>query len=646
MSQVFVQHLDWPNGSSTLATGGYTAGSGVINLATGTGTIFGSPSPSSPIRVTLMSATTFSQATHYTYTGRSGDQLTGVTVLDGTDQNFLAGDTVETRIYAADFNDAYGILTTLLGLTGLVSVSGGTLAGGIANVAEGGTGLTTLTAHAVLLGEGTSSVGLATIGTAGRVLVDQGVSADPAFAVVSGDGTLAGSGALTVTKTNGVAFAPSATTDTTNAANISSGTLPAARLPTPTASTLGGVEARNSTSHQWINAIPATGVPTSTQPAFTDISGSVAASQLPNPSATTLGGIESYAAVTSQWINAISTSGVPSSTQPGFSDLSGSAAVGQLPVMVASGASHAAGIAPDPGATAGMTHFLREDATWAVPGGGSGTVTSVSVVTANGFAGTVATATTTPAITLTTTATGILVGNGTAISAASNVTIGASSNLNLALQAAPGTPTAGDLWPDSTQIALAPYLGGMVGYVPRGIYSQTALTTLTASGAQSLVTTTGAVGSMSLPAGFFVAGKSLRFIFSGYGTSAASSPGTVIFSWKLGSNVIATTIALSFATNVVNGAYNGYADITCKVGGSSGKLDISGTMFSSTVSTASSLFSNVAMITNGSTAGTQAAQTQISLDLTQAYLLDFQANMSANAVNSLKCGSIKVTEGF
>lgn len=56
-----------------------------------------------------------------------------------------------------------------------------------------------------------------------------------------------------------------------------------------------------------------------------------------------------------------------------------------------------------------------------VPGGGSGTVTSVSVVSANGFAGSVATATTTPAITLSTTITGILKGNGTSISA---VTIG------------------------------------------------------------------------------------------------------------------------------------------------------------------------------------------------------------------------------
>ena len=48
----------------------------------------------------------------------------------------------------------------------------------------------------------------------------------------------------------------------------------------------------------------------------------------------------------------------------------------------------------------------------------SGAVTSVSVVSANGFAGTVATATTTPAITLTTSVTGLLKGNGTAISAA------------------------------------------------------------------------------------------------------------------------------------------------------------------------------------------------------------------------------------
>lgn len=50
--------------------------------------------------------------------------------------------------------------------------------------------------------------------------------------------------------------------------------------------------------------------------------------------------------------------------------------------------------------------------------GTAGTVQSVSVVSANGFAGTVGNPSTTPAITLTTTVTGLLKGNGTAISAA------------------------------------------------------------------------------------------------------------------------------------------------------------------------------------------------------------------------------------
>ena len=62
----------------------------------------------------------------------------------------------------------------------------------------------------------------------------------------------------------------------------------------------------------------------------------------------------------------------------------------------------------------------------------SGTVTSVSVVSANGLAGTVANATSTPAITLTTTQTGVLSGNGTAISGSAvtqyAVLVGGASN--------------------------------------------------------------------------------------------------------------------------------------------------------------------------------------------------------------------------
>ncbi len=67
-------------------------------------------------------------------------------------------------------------------------------------------------------------------------------------------------------------------------------------------------------------------------------------------------------------------------------------------------------------ASLGVWYVLGSDP--GTGGGGPGTVTSASVVTANGFAGTVATETTTPAVTLETTVTGVLKGNGTAISAA------------------------------------------------------------------------------------------------------------------------------------------------------------------------------------------------------------------------------------
>jgi hypothetical protein len=55
---------------------------------------------------------------------------------------------------------------------------------------------------------------------------------------------------------------------------------------------------------------------------------------------------------------------------------------------------------------------------WNVLSVSSGTVTSASVTSANGFGGTVATATTTPAITINTSVNGIAKGNGTALSAA------------------------------------------------------------------------------------------------------------------------------------------------------------------------------------------------------------------------------------
>jgi hypothetical protein len=67
---------------------------------------------------------------------------------------------------------------------------------------------------------------------------------------------------------------------------------------------------------------------------------------------------------------------------------SGTVSAARLPLFGPSGTTHAAGIVPDPGATAGATRYLREDGNWAAPAGGSGgsgTVTSFAVGTWPGW---------------------------------------------------------------------------------------------------------------------------------------------------------------------------------------------------------------------------------------------------------------------
>lgn len=76
------------------------------------------------------------------------------------------------------------------------------------------------------------------------------------------------------------------------------------------------------------------------------------------------------------------------------------------------------------------------------PPGVGGTVSSVSITSANGFAGTVANPTTTPAITVSTSITGILKGNGAAISAATSGTdysAGTSGNTTGIVKSTTGT---------------------------------------------------------------------------------------------------------------------------------------------------------------------------------------------------------------
>jgi hypothetical protein len=125
---------------------------------------------------------------------------------------------------------------------------------------------------------------------------------------------------------------------------------------------------------------------------------------------------------------------------------------------------------------------------WSTPSGG--TVTTVSVVSANGFAGTVATATTTPAITLTTTITGILKGNGTAISAATDSDI--TGKLLTGYVSGAGVVAATDSILQAIQ-----KLNGNIGALVTGVSSvngSTGAVTVTITGTANRISVTGGAG--------------------------------------------------------------------------------------------------------------------------------------------------------
>ena len=188
-----------------------------------------------------------------------------------------------------------------------------------------------------------------------------------------------------------------------------------------------------------------------------------------------------------------------------------------------------------------------------------GTVTSVSVVTANGLAGTVATSTTTPAITLSTTITGLLKGNGTAISAATSGT-----------DYAPAT--------SGTSILYGNGSGGFSN-VTIGSGISFATGTLSATGSGGTVTSvsgTGTVNGITLTGTVTSSGSlTLGGTLGSIANSQLSN--STISGVSLGGNLFSLTAGtgVSFSAGTT---YNGSAAITITATGSGGTVtSVSGT---------------------------------------------------------------------
>ncbi len=235
---------------------------------------------------------------------------------------------------------------------------------------------------------------------------------------------------------------------------------------------------------------------------------------------------------------------------------------------------------------------------------GDGTVTDVSVVTANGFAGTVANSTTTPAITLSTTVTGIIKGNGTAISAAVAGTDYADATFKTIVVSGQSDIVA-DTAADTLTIA-----AGTGITITTNAATDTLTITNSSSSVPTLITVANEATDISCFVGFFTAATgdlgpktnaNLTFNSNTGGLAATTFTGAVI--GNVTGNVTGnadTATALLNARTIGGVSFNGTANIT--VATATGGFTVSGgdlALGANNITMTGSLGATAARVTKG-----------------------------------------------
>lgn len=141
------------------------------------------------------------------------------------------------------------------------------------------------------------------------------------------------------------------------------------------------------------------------------------------------------------------------------------------------------------------------------------------------------------------------------------------SQIRLTAQVATGS-TEGDIWNDSTNKTFAVFNNGIKQFLNGNLFAQTASATCANTTTETTISSTGQ-GTLTLPANFFVAGKTIKIKAMGF-HSSVSNP-NLTMKVKFGSTVILTT-GTHAMHNDTSGLWEVEGIITCRTTGGSGTV--------------------------------------------------------------------------
>lgn len=223
--------------------------------------------------------------------------------------------------------------------------------------------------------------------------------------------------------------------------------------------------------------------------------------------------------------------------------------------------------------------------------------------------------------------------NTNKLSSSPTVVVDTSNNLALTNSlinvASSGGTTEGQVWNDSTQKSRAVYQSGIKQMLEGVLFTQTADKTVTNTAAETSIIGTG-VGTITLPANFFLAGKTIRI--SGGGIySAAIVPGNLTIKVKYGTIVLASVVITNLAGSGSNLAFQYSTTISCRTTGATGTVITDGNASYETAV----LARGFAALNNGAATATIDTTASNALDVTATW-----ATMSAS--NILKTVDVRV----